>query len=44
MLAEWSYIIHVGPGLHIQDQGHLERTAEHLYAMTEVSQDVFQLR
>jgi hypothetical protein len=33
-----------GPGLNIQDQGHLERTAEHLYAMTEVSQDVFQLR
>lgn len=32
---------HRSSGLHIQDQGHLERTAEHPYAMTEVSQDVF---
>jgi hypothetical protein len=33
-----------GPGLHIQDQGHLGRTVEHPYAMTEASKNVFQLR
>jgi hypothetical protein len=45
MHVGWMVIYHpCGPLLHIQDQGHLERTAEHLYAMTEVSQDVFQLR